>query len=295
MGDTYLKDIKLNHNTAMVTCPFHKNHNEKKPACGVFLEDTNTFKTGSFHCFACGESGNFAKFVGQCFGGDSKLGKEWLFDRYSFTYDEDYCESDLQKIVIDNNPKKFYLNESVLKYYDYYHPYMWERKLSKEIVDKFRVGYDPIREMLTFPVWDEKNNLVMITARSVNSKKFFIDGEKEKPVYLLNYAQISNSPYVIICESQIDALTSWVYGVPAVALIGVGSEHQYEVLNRCPIRNWVLMFDNDEAGRKAAKSFKYHIRKDVMITEVSFPPGKKDINNLTQDEFNNMLKENNLK
>ena len=68
---------------------------------------------------------------------------------------------------------------------------MWERKLSKEVVDRFRVGYDPQRRMLTFPVWDEKGHLVMITGRSVQTKMFHIDKEVDKPVYLLNFMSSS--------------------------------------------------------------------------------------------------------
>lgn len=36
---------------------------------------------------------------------------------------------------------------------------MWKRKLSKEVVDRFEVGYDPKQNMLIFPVRDEKEYL----------------------------------------------------------------------------------------------------------------------------------------
>ena len=35
-----------------------------------------------------------------------------------------------------------YVSEEELESYRFYHPYMWERKLTPEVVDKFDIGYD---------------------------------------------------------------------------------------------------------------------------------------------------------
>ena len=163
---------------------------------------------------------------------------------------------------------------------------MWQRKLTKEVVDKFDIGYDPTTQCLTFPVWDEKNNLVMITKRNVNNKSFYIDKDKDKPVYLLNFIINQNIKTVYVAESQINALTLWSWGYPAIALIGTGSTHQYNILNKSGIRNYILCLDSDCAGYKGIQRFIDNIRKDVMISVVNIP-NDKDVNDLTKEQFDN--------
>ena len=164
---------------------------------------------------------------------------------------------------------------------------MWKRKLSKEVVDKFKIGYDPKTQSIIFPVWDEKNNLVLLTSRSVNSKAFYIEADKDKPVYLLNHIINENIKTVYVCESQINALTLWSWGYPAIALFGTGSRYQYDILNRSPIRSYILCFDGDEPGDKGIKRFKSNIRKDVLIS-VKKIPRSKDVNDLDKEEFENI-------
>lgn len=91
---------------------------------------------------------------------------------------------------------------------DSFHPYMIKRHLNQDICNKFKVKYDNKSESLVFPVWDENNNLVMLTRRSVLNKTFLIDKGIDKPVYLLNYIQKENITKCIITEGQIDALTA---------------------------------------------------------------------------------------
>lgn len=289
-GDMFLRDIKESgHSSVMVTCPFHKKHAEKKPACGVFLQDqASGWKEGQFHCFACGATGDLPKLVSACFhSSDVCFGEEWLIERFGNTYIEkiDYLpEIKLEKEVVS----KTYLNEDILRQYDFYHPYMWYRKLSKDVVDRFRVGYDKERDAITFPVYDEKHNLVMVTARSVNSKRFWIPPNVDKPVYLLYDILERNVKTVYVAESQINALTLRTYGLDSVALFGTGSDHQYDILRKSGIRNYILLFDGDEAGQRGALRFRKNMPEDIFITDVRLPAGK-DVNDLKYEELMNII------
>ena len=44
-----------------IKCPFHKKngHLEKTPSLIINLEESSRYPIGSFHCFACGESGSW--------------------------------------------------------------------------------------------------------------------------------------------------------------------------------------------------------------------------------------------
>ena len=127
----------------------------------------------------------------------------------------------------------------------------------------------------------------MVTERSVNNKYFYITEDVIKPVYLLNFIKKENITTVYVVESQINALTLWSWGYPAIALIGTGSPHQYEVLKKSGIRNYILCFDGDEAGDKGTNRFKKNMSSDVFISTKLITRGK-DVNKLTKEEFDNL-------
>jgi hypothetical protein len=283
-----LKEIgaEVNDNVA-ITCPIHKMGNESRPSCNVFSKKDNpNIEYGKCHCFTCGWVASLPKLVSVCFDvADEEFGEEWLAERFGDSYANNALY--MPEIELNCTKRKKVLDSKILLDYDYYHDYMWKRKLTKDVVDKFRIGYDKDRNCITFPVWDEHGDLVMVTSRSVSSKHFYIEKDSDKPVYLLNFLKDENITTAYVCESQINALTLWSYGYPAIALFGTGSKYQYEILNKSPIRNYILCFDGDEAGRKGANRFISNIRKDVFVSIKKVPDGK-DVNDLSKEEFDNL-------
>lgn len=282
-GDMYLKDIHEEEPAIMVTCPFHKNHNENKPACGVFVTPYKGFNIGDYHCFACGSKGSISRLVGACLGFTEDSAEEWLYNTFGGEKGE-YLDLPKIEIGVDRKPLRT-ISENKLKEFDFYHPYTDGRGLTRETIDKFRVGYDKLTDSITFPVWDEKGRLVAITERSVKGKRFNIPKSLDKPLYLLNFALKENAKILMVTEGQIDALTAWQYGVPCCATIGTPSDKQIDTLNKCGIRILISAFDNDESGEKFNKTLKKRIRDDILLYRMVFPNGKKDINELTKEEF----------
>lgn len=283
-----LKDIsEENADNIAVTCPIHKDGFERNPSCQIYTRrDNDKVEYGKCHCFSCGWTGSLPLFVNACFNeSDETFGSEWLLERFGTTYSQN--ARFLPEIKLNTTKKVEVIDENILSQYNYYHPYMWERKLTKEVVDTFRIGYDPKTQMISFPVWDENNRLVLITYRSVNSKYFYIEEDKDKPVYLLNFIKQWGIKTVYVAESQINALTLWSWGYPAIGLMGTGSKEQIDILNRSPIRNYVLCFDGDEAGDKGIARFIKNIRKDVMVSHKIIPRGK-DVNDLSKESFDNL-------
>ena len=101
---------------------------------------------------------------------------------------------------------------------------MYQRGLTKEVIDMFRIGYDSKRDAITFPVWDDKGVPLFVTARSVRDKKFYIPFEAEKPVYLLNFVKKWGIDSVYVAESQINTLVLWSWGYPSIGFFGTGDE-----------------------------------------------------------------------
>lgn len=279
-GNKYLHDIKVSNKDLRITCPFHGDGKEKNPDCFI-NNDPYDKLYGVFHCFACGSKGFITDIVNKCFGQVGNFGQTWLVNNFADIFVEQ--EYALPEIDLSSNHKQ-YLDSSEIDKYKYFHPYMFKRHLTEDVIRKFSVGYDDVDKTIVFPVWDANDHLVFFTRRSVNSKYFYIPTGVDKPVYLLNFIIKEHITKVIVCESQINALTAWSWGYPAVALLGTGSKEQYKILNKSGIRNYVLCFDGDIAGDNGIKRFKENMRDDVLIS-VKYMPRGRDLNDLTKDEF----------
>ena len=82
------------------------------------------------------------------------------------------------------------------------------------------------------------------------------------------------------------SLKQW--GKSAVALLGTGTDRQYELLSKLKCEGYVLCLDADEAGRGGTyKLGKYLERKRKIVYVVDMLNGK-DVNDLTQEQFANL-------
>ena len=268
-----------------VQCPVHADGHEKRGSCFINKE------TGIWHCFTCSASGKFPKFVSRVLNCSIDFAEKWLLENCGYTYAENNVaimpEINLEK---EHQNVNTYIDDSILESFESYHPYMSERRLNKDIIKKFEVKYDPKTKSLVFPVRDIKGRLVALTRRSVEGKQFEIaKGFDKSNIYLLYEA--NKYKQVIVCESQINALTAWGYGVPAIALFGAGTTiEQLNVLKNTDISHFILMYDPDQAGRKGANKFKSFM-KNKFVTDIVMPIGK-DVNDLTKEEFDDILNKN---
>ena len=280
----------------MVCCPYHKGGQERKPSAGIRKSD------GLFHCFACGEIHSLQEMISFCFGHNDDLvggfGWKWLTRNFLMMEVEERAliPLDLSRNIrkrksnkITSHDEKNVL-ERELKRFRYIHPYMYKRKLTDDIIELFDVGYDRFKDSITFPVRDLAGNCLFIVRRSVKGKHFSIPKGVEKPLYgryeLYKSIEIDKHD-IIVCESIIDALTCWVYGRYAVALNGLGTELQFEQLRKLPCRKLIIATDNDSAGLKAGERIKEKI-KNKILTRFVFPENRKDINELSKEEFENL-------
>jgi len=91
---------------------------------------------------------------------------------------------------------------------------------------------------------------------------------------------------VYVCEGIFDALTLKLNGLNATTCLSCSiSSNQIEQLKVSGVRNIVVCFDNDEAGRKGLDKFEYLRRKHIMgEIKFCFPrKGYKDFNDAFVD------------
>lgn len=294
--------FRNNGENIQTNCPFHKNGQERKPSFGVNGE------IDKCHCFSCGWSGTIEEMISELYGyqDEGKFGKRWLIKRFNTVEIETRPNimegfNGRNNITIRNNndihrfKQHIQGNKSTEQYsgeiteeeldkYRYIHPYMYQRGLTDEIIERFDIGYDRERKEITFPVRDIEGRCVFVAGRSVKSKFFRLPKGKDKPVYQ-GYRFISGDyKKAYITESFLNCLTCWKYDKPAMAMIGTGNQKQYEILNKLPVREYILAFDPDEAGRKATERFRKNLHGKI-IKELVYTDNR-DINDL-QEEFLN--------
>ena len=291
-----LEKTKDSGSDIMVQCPYHGNGQERRPSAGIRKSD------GMFHCFACGETHSLAEMITHCFGRyDDMLGKfgwNWLLKNFATVQVEERKDVELDfarsgsngNSVCDNSGSGVFVGEEELDRYRYYHPYWKERGIvDEEIIELFDLGYDRDLGCITFPNRDVFGNTLFVARRSVKTKYFHYPRNVEKPLYGLYELNLVGMPSeLLICESMIDCLLLWQSRFYAVALNGLGSASQIDMLNRLPCRKFILCTDNDTAGMKAHKELRKQL-KNKIITEIEFPDGVKDVGECTREEIDNIL------
>ena len=300
--------VRLNGENLQSNCPFHKNGQERKPSFGVNGEIDRC------HCFSCSWSGTIEEMISELYGyqDEGKFGKRWLIKRFNtveietrpnimegfngrnnnnFTrLDITDANSSVRRIIQhiqgDKSSEQYFgeITEEELDKYRYIHPYMSERGLTDEIIERFDIGYDRERKEITFPVRDIEGKCVFVAGRSVERKFFRLPKGIDKPVYQAYRFNSGKYRTAYITESFLNCLTCWKYDKPAMATIGTGNQKQYEILNKLPVREYILAFDPDEAGRKATERFRKNVHGKI-IKELVYPDSR-DINDL-QEEFLN--------
>jgi DNA primase len=300
-GILRFNEFKVGPRNIQFNCPIHSNGQEKKPSCGISTVQIKDIPPGTVHCFACGYTASLEEMISHCFGRDDMgaYGREWLVKNFLTVSIENRKDISLDVSRGSKVEEMSYISEEELDSYRYYHPYMYKRKLTDEVIEKFDIGYDEHFELkdkdgkvkqvlrcLTFPVRDKKGNTLFIARRSVDIKFFHYPEGVIKPVYGL-YELPDDAKEIIICESILNALTCYVYGKPAVALNGLGTEYQYEQLKRLPARKFIIALDPDEAGQRATRKLRKALRGSKLVTQYEIPKGK-DLNDLDEKEFENL-------
>ena len=301
--------FRRNGDNIQTSCPFHKNGQERKPSFGVNGE------IDKCHCFSCGWAGTIEEMISELYGyqDEGKFGKRWLIKRFNtveietrpnimegFNYGRNnitirnksifgvspnlYRDKQRKQDTEDNKRGIKEITEEELDKYRYIHPYLYERGLTDEIIERFDIGYDRERKEITFPVADLNGTVRFIASRSVKNKFFRLPKGEDKPIYQGYRFVTGKYRTAYITESFLNCLTCWKYDKPAMALIGTGNRKQYEILNKLPVREYILAFDPDEAGIKATERFRKNVRGKI-IKELVYPDNR-DINDL-QEEFLN--------
>lgn len=263
------------------TCPF----------CG---SGDNEHHTAAFHingtkykCFSCDEGGDIFDLVGHI----EKLPKGNFIKQYNRTLKimRPYLDGGKPKKSREEYIPEFSTQTVPEDYTEYLHKchenvtqtdYFGNRGLSRKIIDRFNLGYDPEKNVATIPYnSDCKGYVHRILWNSDNkyckfgNEIFNIDALYESSIDALLF---NSKDYVFVTEGQIDSMSFEEIGLSAIGLGGTNEILRLvkQLKERPCNKILVLALDNDKAGRRATGKFieeladteleqKYIVRSDL--------------------------------
>ena len=290
-----LEDLKRKGNELIGYCPIHdKNHYNK-----------NSFRVNIskniWYCFSCGAGGNILDFVAFMENIDIRqaglLIKKWFEidsrEHKKLVKEKENSKEEEIGTEIENEKKEG--NEEVnrpltfkLKKLDADHPYLKERGLKEETIKEFGLGYCKrglLKGRIAIPIYNEKGELVAYAGRypgdppEGESKYVFpLNFKKSYVIFNLNRVKDNDKEKeLILVEGFFDVFNLWQAGVKnVVALMGTSlTKEQEELIVRYLGKDGriTLIFDSDEASKKATKEAAEKLIEKVYIKTVRLKDG----------------------
>lgn len=250
---TYLWDyLQKYHNVTSPKRFFHclnPNHIDNNPSM-MFTDKYNICK-----CFSCGVSYDIYDLIGLDY--DLHSFKEQL---------EKVQELYLGYVPVKKEVKKE-IDNKIYDYTNYYNKcfknrykttYLEQRGITRELIDKYKIGYDEERKLVVFPI-----NKHCYFARSVvNNDKIKSRGSSD--IWNKKYIK-ENNQLVYVTEGIIDALSLEVIdpNVKVMSINGVGNINSlvYALKENNFNGTIGIVFDKDGAGKKATDELKKELAK----------------------------------
>ena len=259
----------------IIFCPFHGNH--RTPAGEVDK------RTGIFFCFSCHKACDLVELIMHTSGR---------------TYFESvrYIKGKEQESTIENDINRQLIQKPLYTQFDEFTikrlnnaalespravTYYQGRRISKDSVIRFALGYSEKQDMVTIPIHSPDAMPVGFVGRSVEGKEFKNTPGLPKSKVLFNLHRVKTAPKVYVVESSFDAIRLDQCGFSAVATLGSNvSNFQIDLLQRY-FNDIIVIADNDEAGGNMKDRLVERLGNRVTVVQLN--KEYKDIGDMDDD------------
>ena len=291
-------------NTSSVFRCFSPNHIDKHPSMSFY-------KKGNIcNCFACGQKYNIFSLVGMEYGFKGfKEQKEKVIELYKNreliqnVNETIYSKKNIE-VELDSHSLQKEKNKRIYPELDYYYleckkrinetDYLQKRGISKEVQDKYNIGYDPAFKNGTWKAIIIPTTHYSFTARNtdINSEDRLRKVGKSE---IFNYWELEQNKKenFYIVEGEIDALSIIEVDKKAISLGSVNNINLFisKLKNDLPGNKFYLMLDNDEQGIKAQEELYSKMKELNLNVENTKILGKyKDPNEFLVADRDNFIK-----
>lgn len=252
----YLNIIVDGDDEKMCECPFCKGS-----ASLQFNVDT-----GLWLCFRCDAKGNSPMLVKRL--GGTYTDPAVSIDAILETIDRMKIRAKLK----EQGPT--ILDESALLRYQFNDDYWINRGFSQSTIDKWSLGFDPIKNRHTIPIREPNGDLLGVIQRLSDDEaneagvRYIYQKTFDRKGSLFGSWKVE-SERVCLVEGATDAIALDDVSIPAVAQYGSSTtQPQVRLLHRLGIKEIVLFFDYDEAGRKAEEKAREVLEGFILRTVI---------------------------
>jgi DNA primase len=261
----------------IIFCPYHNNN--RTPAGEISKEK------GTFFCFGCQTTRSLVEFIMHVSGRTYFETLRYIKSKEQETNIEavvnkalyaapDFVQYD--ELLIKRLTNQALESPRAMRYFE-------GRKITKESVIKFGLGYSDKQDSVTIPMQSPDGMTIGFVARTVEGKEFKNTPGLPKSKILFNLHKVKASSIVYVVESSFDAIRLDQVGFPAVATLGANvSSSQMKLLEKY-FNNVVLIADNDEAG--SIMKDRLIERLGSLVTVISLDKKYKDIGDMDNDEI----------
>lgn len=228
------------------------------------------------------ESGGFAKLLAFLRDETYEESVDYLLSTYGVGDEVNSGKVSVPKVQLAKKVRKVVVEESVLKPYQFRHSYLGQRGISEKVQRFMDVGYSKDDKAVVMPWRHVDGTLANYKFRKIQGKSFWYRkgaAPIRTLVYGIDKVYRHSITEVYVCEAEIDAMSWWTSGKPAIAVGGTTlSDEQVDMIRRSPIERLVIAKDNDKAGDKLGRKLIEKLRGHVELYEVSVPTSYKDAN-----------------
>ena len=270
-------------NDLMIFCPFHNNY--RSPAGEVSKE------TGLFWCFSCQESKTLEEVIMQISKKsyfeairviDSNKDDRNLLERLSSTLEKKNELKQFDEELIEKLYNNVSGNLRALKYFD-------DRGITRDSIDKYRLGYSTTQDMVTIPVHSPDGYYLGFVGRSIEGKRFKNSTDLPKSKTLFNLWRNKRVDKIFVVESSFDAIMIEQAGGHAVATLGATISKEQRKLLKQYFNQVIALGDNDEAGKNMSNKLMTDLGPGKCII-ANLPTTVKDVSDLSKQDLKNFIK-----
>lgn len=260
---------------------------ERHPSFACNLETGTFIDSGNSDEFY--HKGNLVKLLAALRNEDYETIEDYLIEKYA-TILADTEALELHLNLYGEEEKPLVIERTDIKHL-YTHPtdYFTNRGISLEVQRLFGLGFNSESGTVAMLWTDSHNSIVNIKYRKVAEKVFFYEkgGQPIKNyVYGIYQCIMRKAKRVYICESEIDALTLWTYGLYAIAVGGSSlSDNQKQIILSAGIEELVIATDNDIVGKRFMETLKINFEGILTILFFPFPHSVKDVNDMSKEQI----------
>lgn len=270
-------------------CPLapwtHERGTDNKPSLSISIESDPPL----YYCFACKSKGRLTTLLKQY---AEASGKILHSKRYFSQYASLRPRTKIKKVF-----KEMPLPTSLLEnFFDYREfetavQYLESRSIDLLVADEYQLKYDPDRDMIVFPIFNQQENFMGAVGRSISGEKRYHNYFNAKLAATLGGINKLKEPKrIFIVEGFFDLLSCapWVtkYSGGVVCTWKSDLSDGQAALLSSFDAVMCCAYDADKAGDRGWKSIRtfYGTLAGNLCRRIIFPDGQ-DVNDLCEEEF----------